>query len=137
MQTEEKDFQTQANEAGQRAAEWMREQLDRLHDAQEGDDPGNDFGASNEIAETPLSVEVRSGWYTAGASDADRTPAEYCILLSTGGPATRIVGDLEDGQPTTARFEYQDWFKPWTEARLDEAQRATVLEYAQQFYFGE
>ena len=40
----------------------------------------------------------------------------YEILLCTGGPAARIVGELnEDGEPTTARLEHQDWGTPWTE----------------------
>lgn len=65
------------------------------------------------ILETPLSVEVRSGWYTPGNTPE---PEEYQILLCTGGPAVRIVGALDSyGTPADARLEYQDWGTEWTE----------------------
>ncbi|MDR6858912.1 hypothetical protein J2W96_005244 [Variovorax guangxiensis] len=42
---------------------------------------------------------------------------EFEILLCTGGPTVRIVGDLDHhGEPDRARIEYQDWFEPWREA---------------------
>ena len=40
-------------------------------------------------------------------------------------------------QPTSASFEYQDWFKPWTEVYTDSADDEVMLTYAQCFYFGE
>ena len=44
------------------------------------------------------------------------TPEEFEILLCTGGPACRIVGDLDEScQPSSARIEHQDWGTPWTE----------------------
>lgn len=90
--------------------------------------------AREQIEESPLSVEVRSDWHTPGG---DSTPGEYNILLCTGGPAVRIVGQLsEHGEPESARLEYQDWFTPWEEYRLD-AEEETVVEYARCFYFGE
>ena len=89
--------------------------------------------ARRHIEEGPLSVEVRSGWHTPGDDNAE--DEEYCILLGTGGPAARIVGDLDRGQPSSAHFEYQDWFKPWTQANLTGDEESALLEYAQQFYF--
>src|ERR1035437_4802354 len=71
--------------------------------------------AEQTIHEDALSVQVRSGWYQLGAAIEDTGPFEYEILLCTGGPACRIVGDLsEHGEPETARLEVQDWFQPWT-----------------------
>lgn len=94
--------------------------------------------ARERIQEDPLSVEVRGDWYTPGSEDDGAKPSEYSILLTTGGPAARIVGDLDGyGQPTRARFEYQDWFKPWTEVVSDSADYAVMLQYARQFYFGD
>jgi len=90
--------------------------------------------ASMCITESPLSLEVRSGWHSPGE---ESEPEEYCILLGTGGPARRIVGDLEGGEPTSAHFEYQDWFKPWTKARLSGEDEDVLLRWAQTFYFGE
>jgi hypothetical protein len=95
--------------------------------------------AQQRITEDALSVEVRSGWYVpGGALEDSAVPVEYTILLGTGGPAARIIGDLDEHcQPTSAHFEYQDWFKPWTRARLSSADEDVLLKYAQQFYFGE
>lgn len=100
------------------------------------------------IQEDVLSVEVRSGWYVPGARDADTKPAEYRILLCTGGPAVQIVGDLsEHGEPETAVMQVQDWFLPWTDFYpatkidhdTDEHAKAEeiLLAYARCFYFGE
>ena len=89
-----------------------------------------------EIQEDPLSVQVRSGWEYPGA---EFEPAEFLIELSTGGPATRIVGELNQyKEPTRPRLQHQDWFKPWTEY-LDatSAQREALDWYCDMFYFGE
>jgi hypothetical protein len=122
----EKDFQTIANEHAHGSVEWMREHLDE-EDQRE-----------RISSEDALSVEVRSDWHNPGMASEDRA-TEYRILLGTGGPATRIIGDLDEyGQPTNATFQFQDWCKPWTAANdLSEEQEKTLLEYAQQFYFGE
>ena len=94
--------------------------------------------ARQAIEEDALSVEVRSDWYTPGASDEKRKPGEYYILLSTGGPASRIIGEL-DGycQPTSARLQHQDWFTPWQEVIVDHADLGILLRYASVFYFGD
>ena len=91
--------------------------------------------AEQRIQEHPLSVQVRSGWVTLGLGEP-LIPEDFEILLSTGGPATRIVGELDQyGQPDRAWLEVQDWFKPWTE--YVGADMPTLLTYARQFYFGE
>lgn len=80
-----------------------------------------------------LSVEVRSGWET---DPADLTPAEFRIVLCTGGPAVQIVGDLDAYRtPTRARLMYQDWGTSWTE--FGPARPSVLVEYAALFYFGE
>jgi hypothetical protein len=91
--------------------------------------------AEQTIHEDPLSVEVRSPWYTPGSEPGE--PEEFMILLCTGGPACRIIGKLDQhGEPETARIEYQDWGIPWTEYRLNRDKEKTVLTYCRQFYFG-
>ena len=93
----------------------------------------DDDEARDTILEDALSVEVRSGWHTPGDSSADN---EYCILLSTGGPASRIVGDLNQWkEPVSATLQVQDWGTPWTDYR--EADQDTLLKYADCFHFGE
>ena len=100
---------------------------------EKGDDEAQE-NAHQQIAENPLSVEVRSNW-TSLADNMEL--AEYRILLCTGGPAVRITGDLgRFSEPDSAQLEYQDWFTPWeklhgTTPEQDEA----LLQYARQFYF--
>lgn len=89
--------------------------------------------AEQRIQEDALSVEVRSNWHEVGG---DNTPGEFNILLTTGGPAVRIIGDLDESfEPTSARLEVQDWGKPWT--TYWRASEDTLLSYARCFYFGE
>lgn len=69
--------------------------------------------AEDRIREDPLTIRVRSGWVDIGG---EMEPEEFEILLSTGGPAVRIIGELDGNrEPCRARLEVQDWFKPWSE----------------------
>jgi hypothetical protein len=97
-------------------------------------DCADEDDARRRIEEDALSVEVRSDWHTPGG-DADE--AEYQILLCTGGPACRIIGELdESSEPCKARIEHQDWFKPWTDYPLNSDEEVAVLAYCRCFYFG-
>jgi hypothetical protein len=65
--------------------------------------------------ESALSIELRGPWYTAGSEKPEAD--EYSILLSTGGPALRIYGELNRcREPNVDRSEMQvqDWGTPWT-----------------------
>lgn len=91
---------------------------------------------SSRLDEIPLSVLVRSGWHNPG-DDTAGEPVEYEILLSTGGPAVRIYGELGiHNEPQTAELQVQDWFKPWTPANFEYSE-GTLLQFAQQFYYGD
>lgn len=84
------------------------------------------------IDEHPLSVEVRSGWTTPGE---ELKAEEFCILLCTGGPAVRIIGELDYcGEPVRAWIEYQDWGTPWTQ--FFGADQSVLVSYAGRFFFG-
>ena len=160
MTAQTEDKWQNAREQAQAQFESIREMVEELRRQQEGDDETGeiDDGALDEardrIQEDALSVEVRSDWVAPGAfafESRDRaTPAEYRILLCTGGPAVQITGTLsEHGEPETARLEMQDWFLPWTEYRPLAPRDANgevncvadaeeiLLAYARQFYFGE
>jgi hypothetical protein len=93
--------------------------------------------AEQRIHEDPLSIEVRGDWCDpAGAMDRMEPPTEFRILLGTGGPAVRIIGELDaSGQPKSATLQTQDWFLPWTDYR--DADEETLLTYCRCFYFGE
>ena len=85
----------------------------------EGDDYTNEDSLRDRATDGALSVEVRGPWYTPGSGEGIHA-SEFQILISTGGPALRIIGDLtEYGEPDAdnARMEVQDWGTPWTEYR--------------------
>jgi hypothetical protein len=95
--------------------------------------------ARERISEDALEVCIRSGWYAPGG---DATPSEFYILLTTGGPALRLRGELnQHSEPSRAWLEYQDWSTPWTQLVNDSAgaqvDQDVLLTYAGCFYFGE
>lgn len=91
--------------------------------------------ARQAIDERPLSVEVRSGLET---DPAKFKPAEYNILLATGGPAVRIIGKLDQyNEPETAELQFQDWGTPWIGVYQSEEETSILLQFAQCFTFGE
>lgn len=146
---QERDRLESAREQGQAQFDNVREMVEALRDARDPADPAIILATAIEeaeqaIHEDALSIEVRSGWYSPGAPHADTEPAEYRILLCTGGPAVQVVGDLgEFGEPETARLQVQDWFQPWTDfcptmnAAGDVTPEEVLLDYARCFYFGE
>lgn len=113
--------------------ETIREMVTTLRDA-----PNEEAreAAQEAIQTAPLSIQIRDGWRNPGA---ESTPHEYEILLSTGGPALRIVGDLNDYcEPASATLQWQDWFVPWTDyADATTADDAVLTAFASVFYFGE
>ena len=109
----------------------QREELETLES--EAGDSESEEEARETLQEDPLSVEYRSGWST---DPREPEPEEFCVLLCTGGPAVRIVGELgERGSIHRARMEYQDWFTPWT--HYDDADSATLVAYCESLGVGE
>lgn len=91
--------------------------------------------ARERIQEDALEVQVRSGWHAPGEN---AEPEEFYILLCTGGPAVRIVGELSNGSPERPRIEYQDWGTPWTElVSIDSHEREALEAYCAEHYIGE
>ena len=158
----ELDRLVDAKQQGQAQFDSIREMVEELQAAdadawRDGPTPSGDYSercesARQRIEEDALSVEVRSGWCNPNNLGGDgMSPAEYRILLCTGGPAVQIVGELsEHGEPETAVMQVQDWFRPWTDMRpiVDKALHSSdpgnagdaepiLLEYARCFYFGE
>lgn len=87
--------------------------------------------AEQRIQDDPLSLRI-FGERVNGEWEADKLE----LLLSTGGPAVRIMGELdESGEPSRAWLEVQDWWKPWTQ--YFPADGKTLLTYCRCFYFAE
>lgn len=82
--------------------------------------------------EQALSVELRSGWYTPGEQPEAE---EGMILLSTGGPALRLLCDVSGGGLIRPRLEHQDWGTPWME--MFSIDREAWEWFAGLFYVGE
>jgi hypothetical protein len=121
--TSEKTERNHAEENAQAWAEGIMELYNGYHALENRDKDsvtidGEEYTDSSEITdhvmEDPLSVEVRSDWHCLGDTEANE-PIEFKILLSTGGPALRIIGDLSKyNQLENPTLQWQDWGTPWT-----------------------
>ena len=108
----------------------------------EGDEYTDADAVRERAIESALSVEVRSGWYSPGEEDK---PQEYNILLTTGGPALRIFGELTEfgeADADNSAMQVQDWGTPWTDYYSETARQAEDWDKAFAwflccFYFGE
>jgi len=117
---------------GETAFSSITERIQALRQAEESGDYSL-VEEARSVIEQVLSVEIRSGWVAALTLEGAE-PEEYKILLATGGPGVRIVGDLDQGQPRSATLQVQVWLTPWTDHRCDEE---ILLEFASCFNFGE
>ena len=84
--------------------------------------------------ESALSVDIRSGWLSPGET-ALMEFDEFRIVLTTGGPALQIRGELNHGEPARCWLEYQDWGTPWMQ--FFGADRDALVWFAGLFWFGE
>ena len=98
----------------------------------------NDYNQQDQLRESilnsALSVEFRSGWYSS--LDDELVPEEFRILLSWGGPALRVIGELDDYGPVNPKLQYQDWGTPWTDYKITEDQEEALNWFCNCFYFG-
>ena len=110
------------------------EMVDALQNPVDLDDGRDAYETALEaIQQDALSVEVRSDWVSPGEK---MTAGQFNILLCTGGPAVRIMGELDEhGEPYRAWLECQDWGTQWTQ--VFNVSQDTLLAYASCFYFGE
>lgn len=115
-----------------RDADNIRELLTQeIEDGYEPDGFEFDEDAAREaIQEDPLSFQVRSGWHSPGE---ESEPEEFELLLSTGGPATRIIGDIDNGSLTNPRLQAQDWFTSWQDIRTTSEQDEILERYVAEF----
>ncbi len=127
--------ENRAKEQAKLQLESIIQMVNDVKQAEENNDEEARENAIETIENDPLEISVRSGWHVPGQEAENK---EYFILLCTGGPACRIIGDLDKhNEPETARIEYQDWFTSWEKYPLTSEEEEIVLDYARCFYFGE
>jgi hypothetical protein len=117
------------------AKAWL-ESIREMVAALDSEDGARDEAAQR-IRESVLSVEVRDGWRRP--DEDQRAPAEFSILLTTGGPALRLRGDLDDWCEPEApfRLQWQDWGTPWTDYEMTRDDTLACAAFARCFWFGE
>jgi len=87
------------------------------------------------ILNSALSVEFRSGW-TSNPNELEIE--EFKILLTWGGPALRVIGDLNQyKEPENVKMQFQDWGTLWTDFEITENQQEALSWFCNCFYFGE
>ena len=109
---------------------------------------GNEYDSTDSVTEAAtedaLEVSVRSDWHSPGDTENGEAN-EFRILLSTGGPAAQITGDLDEhGNPENPELQVQDWYEPWSvynpvpglDCDGDEWDKALAW-FVSCFYFGE
>ena len=98
----------------------------------------NDYDQQDELRESilnnALSVEFRSGWYSS--PEDEKKAEEFRILLAWGGPALRIIGELDDYGPVNPKLQFQDWGTLWTDLEITEDQQEALNWFCNCFYFG-
>lgn len=120
-----KPFEIAYHDEAESLAEFEQAKADTECDSQES--------VQDRIQETPLEICIRSGWVSC---QDDMQAEEFMILLCTGGPAVRIMGELDHNNNVhRAWIEYQDWGTPWVQ--YFDADQDTLIEFCNHFYFGE
>ena len=128
---------TKQNHALQNAEGHIESIVDDFKKDQQLQD-SNDYNQQDELRESilnsALSVEFRSGWST---NPEELEIEEFKILLTWGGPALRVIGDLDQyKQPENIKMQFQDWGTSWTDYELTEKQEESLNWFCNCFYFG-
>ena len=128
---------TKTNHALQNAIstiETMVEDFKKDQQLQESNDYNQQDELRESILNSALSVEFRSGWYSS--LDEETKPEEFKILLTWGGPALRVIGELDDYGPVNPKLQFQDWGTLWTDFKITEDQQKALNWFCNCFYFG-
>ena len=95
------------------------------------------FDSQDELREnvlnSALSIQFRSDWESF---EENFKAKEFKILLSWGGPALRVIGELDDYGPVNPKLQYQDWGTPWIDFEITEDQQKALNWFCNCFYFG-
>ena len=95
-----------------------------------------DYDAQDQLRESilnnALSVQFRSDWFSTGENNL--IAKEFRILISWGGPALRVIGELDEDRPVNPKLQYQDWWTPWTDLEITKDQQDALYWYCNCFY---
>jgi len=128
---------TKQNHALQNAIghiESMVEDFKKDQQLQESKDYNQQDELRESVLNSALSVEFRSGWYSS--PEDEKKAEEFRILLTWGGPALRIIGELDNYGPVNPKLQFQDWGTPWTDFEITEDQQDALNWFCNCFYFG-
>ena len=134
MTTTKNEAHAISNARGQ--LESIKELYRNYKQAESDDDYTREDEIREQAQEEALCVEFRSGWYSSPESIADLRPEEFKILLAWGGPALRIIGELDEYGPVNPKLQHQDWGTPWTDFEITEDQQKALNWFCNCFYFG-
>ena len=86
---------------------WVEASSENAEELAELEEQAGEYESEDEardaICETPLSVEVRSGWHAVGEDAGE--PEEFRIVLCTGGPHVELTGEIGG----SVRVVFRDW----------------------------
>jgi len=134
MQTQTEIKQDNAERNGRLLLSEIVEHVKTLKIAQESGDDEAEESALEAMREMALSVSVRDGWRSPGNEGSGAE--EYRVLLSTGGPACQIAGDISGhGEPDGAELQVQDWFTPWKTLEVTDEEGEALGYFVNAFCF--
>ena len=114
---EQESFQRRSTKSGKNFVKNIKAEMKALSKAEEKED----WNAVDEIRESLgdcLDLKVKK---------------QLEILVSYGGPSSKIVYDIDD---EVADYWFQDWFQEWTKATLTAKEKEVLSEYVQTTYSG-
>lgn len=114
---QQESFQRRSTKSGKNFVKNIKAEMKALSKAEEKED----WNAVDEIRESLgdcLDLKVKK---------------QLEILVSYGGPSSKIVYDIESEE---ASYWFQDWFKAWCKATLTSKESEVLSEYVQTAYSG-
>jgi|TARA_R100000482_G_C5047249_1_gene111027 hypothetical protein len=120
MKAEEKTIQERSNESATNWIDLTQKEIKKL-DSIMG---SNEFRDDDEEALESLEQKITNNY-------GIEKKTFHIITLSGGGPASRVIYYGEDQD---AKYQFQDWFEPWTTAELTGEQQHTLNLWCGRFF---
>ena len=120
MKAEEKTIQERSNESATNWIDLTQKEINKL-DSIMG---SNEFRDDDEEALESLEQKITNNY-------GIEKKTFHIITLSGGGPASRVIYYGEDQD---AKYQFQDWFEPWTTAELTGEQQHTLNLWCGRFF---